>query len=58
MLARYTLVMRNDLMLICDIFMSCVLVHINLLPRFTPMYYEPFVIISCCVHLTLSDAGW
>ena len=34
MLVRYTLVERHDLLLICDIFMSCVLAHITLLPRF------------------------
>ena len=34
MLVRYTLVVRHDLMLICDIFLSCVLAHITLLPRF------------------------
>jgi len=45
-------------MLFCDIFMSCVLAHITLLPRFTTVYYEPFVFISCCTHLTYLDAGW
>jgi len=44
-------------MLICDTFMSCVLALFTLLLRLTPMYYEPFVIISCCTHLTYLDAG-
>jgi len=39
---RYTLVVRHDLLLICDILMSCVLALFTFLPRFTPMYYEPF----------------
>jgi len=34
MLVRYTLVMRHDLMLICDIFMSCVLAHITFASAF------------------------
>jgi len=55
---RYTLAMRHDLMLICDILMSCVWLILPLLPRFTPVYYEPFVTISCCIHLTYLDAGW
>jgi len=44
-------------MLMCDIHMSCVWLILSLLPRFTPMYYEPFVIISCCTLLIYLDAG-
>jgi len=51
------MVVRHDHMLICDILMSCVWLILSLLLRFTPMYYEPFVFISYCIHLTYLDAG-
>jgi len=58
MLVTYTLVVSHDLMLICDIFMSCFWLILLCFRVFTPMYYEPFVFISCCTHLTYLDAGW
>ena len=52
------MVVRQDFMLICDIFMSCVWLILLCFRVFTPMYYEPHVFISYCIHLTYLDAGW
>jgi len=52
------MVVRHDFMLICDIFMSCVWLILLCFCVFTPMYYEPHVFISYCIHLTYLDAGW
>jgi len=42
------MVVRHDLMIICDIFMSCVCLILPLLPRFTPMYLS-----AMCVYIML-----
>jgi hypothetical protein len=50
------MVVREDFMLICDIFMSCVWLILLCFRVFTLMYYEPYAITSCCIHLTYLDA--
>jgi len=52
------MVVRHDIMLHYDIFMSCVWLILSCFRVFTPIYYEPYAFISCCIHLTYLDAGW
>jgi len=53
------MVVRHDLMLMCDILMSCALAHISLASAFLlRCTYEPCVFISYCTPLIYLDAGW
>jgi len=54
----YVLVVRHDLCFMMVSFMSCVWLILLCFHVFTLVSYEPYVVVSCCTHLTYLDAGY